>query len=434
MSPASRVLVVGRGGREHALMWRLARDEDVSEVLAAPGNDGIGRRFRRLMISEDDAASLAEACRAERIDLVVIGPEAPLVAGLADRLRDAGVLVYGPGAQVAQLESSKWFAKEIMAEAKVPSARAEPFEEPVRASRALDGFGPPWVIKADGLAAGKGVRVTRDRREAEAFIRACLVEGRFAAGGRRILLEEFLAGEELSAMAVCDGHQFTLLPTARDYKRAFDGDQGPNTGGMGAHAPAEMGGPDLEAEVGRRVIAPVLEAMARRGMPFRGTLYAGLMMGERGLQVIEFNCRFGDPETQVVLPLLKGSLASLLTSAARGTLRPGEIRRAPGSAVAVAVVDEGYPDAVRGEGSVEGLEALMEERDLEVFHAAAAWDAGRWRVSGGRVAYVMARAATRAAARERVYAALARLGGTGWRCRHDIAVAPAETMGGADGR
>ncbi len=416
-----RILVIGSGGREHALVWRLAQDPQPAELLVSPGNDAMARLARRLPIPESDAEALRAACRREGVDLVVVGPEAPLAAGLADLLAADGILVYGPAAAAARLEASKWFAKEVMREAQVPTARAATFIDLGEARRALDGFGPPWVIKADGLAAGKGVRVTAERAEAESFLAACLSGGRFGASGRRVLLEEHLAGAEASVMAVCDGSRALLLAPARDYKRAFDGDAGPNTGGMGAYAPAEDVDAALEDEVLRTVVRPVLETMRARGTPFRGTLYCGLMLTASGPRVVEFNVRFGDPESQVVLPLVEGSLSRLLAGAAAGSLEPGVVGRGAGSAVAVAIADEGYPDAVRGGGVIEGLERLDGRPGLLVFHAGTRADGAGWRVSGGRAAYVVARAGTRAEARRMAYEALDGIGGGGWRVRRDIA-------------
>ena len=419
MTP-SRLLVVGSGGREHALAWALSRDPEVSDVLVAPGNDGMGRSFRRLAVQESDAPGLARACRDERIDLAVIGPEAPLAFGVADAIRAAGTAAYGPSAPAARLESSKWFAKEVMREANVSTARAARYERMGEARDALGAFGPPWVLKADGLAAGKGVVVTESREEADSFLRACFERARFGAAGLTVVLEEFLAGDELSLMAVCDGRSFVLLPAGRDYKRALDGDRGPNTGGMGAYAPA--GGGDRAIETaGERIIAPMLEAMSRRGTPFQGTLYAGLMLTASGPKVLEFNVRFGDPETQVVLPLLSGSFARLLASAAAGTLDHSAVTASQEHAVAVALVDEGYPDAVQGGGTLEHLDAAAERHDAMVFHAGTRWDNGSWRVSGGRAAYVVAQGPSRETARERAYAAIAEIQGAGWRCRRDIA-------------
>jgi phosphoribosylamine---glycine ligase len=422
----ARILVVGSGGREHALAWRLARDAEVDEVVVAPGNDGIGRSFRRLAVAEDDADGLVAACRDQAIGLVVIGPEAPLAAGLADRLGAAGILVYGPSAAAARIESSKWFAKELMREAGVPSARAHLFEAFEPARDALRACAPPWVLKADGLAAGKGVLVTADRDQAETFLTGCFSGTRFGASGRRVLIEEHLEGEEASLMAVCDGERFALLPPARDYKRAADGDRGSNTGGMGAHAPFSRVNERHEREVGLRVVAPVLAAFAARGTPYRGTLYAGLMLTDQGPRVIEFNCRFGDPESQVVLPQVEGSLFALLASAAAGELAEDAIHRGDGASVTVALVDEGYPDRLRGDGVIEGLDALIrDESGVTLFCAGIADQNGRWTVRGGRAAYVTARAATLAEARALVYAAIAGLGGAGWRYRRDIAGAAA---------
>lgn len=425
-----RVMVVGSGGREHALAWRLSRDADVARVFVAPGNDGMARDFVRLAVREDDAAALASAAREHAVNLVVIGPEAPLAAGVADALVAAGVRTFGASAAAARLESSKWFAKEICLAAGVPTAAGERFEGAGEAIEALARFGPPWVIKADGLAAGKGVRVTSDRAEAEAFVRDCLERDRFGASGRAVVLERFLDGEERSVMAVCDGARFVLLPPARDFKRAFDGDAGPNTGGMGAFAPAPLEPRGLE-RVGAEIVAPVLAEMARRGAPFRGALYCGLMWTARGPEVIEFNARFGDPETQSIVAVTDGAFARLLASAADGRVDERAVRAADGAAVTVALVDEGYPDAVRGGGAIDGLDDVESRTGARVFHAGTTRDGATWRIRGGRAAYVTATGATAAEARERAYGAVDGLSGTGWRCRRDIAAAM--TAAGAGG-
>jgi phosphoribosylamine--glycine ligase len=418
-----RILVVGGGGREHAIAWRLGLDPDVDGVWVAPGNDGIAQTFPCRPIAESDPVALLALCRTERITLAVIGPEAPLAAGLADRLAADGIPAFGPSAAAAQLEASKWAAKQLMAATGVPTARAVACVSRGEALEALGRFPQPWVLKADGLAAGKGVLVTGQRDEAEAFLMGCFDEARFGEAGRRVVIEEFLVGEEASLMAVCDGERFVTLPAARDFKRARDGDQGPNTGGMGAYAPAARVDPGLEAEVARTIVRPVLEAMAARGTPYRGVLYAGLMLTDAGPRVVEFNCRFGDPETQVVLPLVEGALARLLDGAARGRLDPSAITRGEGAAVCVALVDEGYPERVRGTGVIEGLDELESLEGVRVFHAGTALEAGRWRVRGGRAAHVVACDRTVAAARARAYAAVDRLSGSGWRCRRDIAAA-----------
>lgn len=430
MTSPRRVLVVGSGGREHALAWRLARDPGSPDVRCAPGNAGMARAFPCDPVAELDPAALVELARARSIDLVVVGPEAPLAAGVGDSLAAAGIAVFGPGREAARLESSKWFAKEVMLEAGVPTARAELFEDAASARAALGRFEPPYVLKVDGLAAGKGVRVAHEREAAEAFLSECLEGGRFGAGGRRVLLEEFLEGEELSVMAVCDGRRFLLLPSARDYKRAYDGDRGPNTGGMGAWAPSPLLDAGLAEEVGASVVGPVLEAMERRGTPYRGLLYAGLMVGASGLRVLEFNARFGDPETEAVLPLVEGDLSALLAGAAAGRLDPATVSTRPGAAVSVALVDDGYPDAVRGGGRLDGLDALMAREDLLVFHAATERRQDGWWVRGGRAAFVTAWDQDLERARARAYLAIAGLGGEGWRYRRDVAARAPESAAG----
>lgn len=430
MTP-SRILVLGSGGREHALAWRLARDPHAPEVLAAPGNDGMARGCRVLPVRDTDPAAVVAACRAEAVELVVVGPESALAAGVADALAEAGVAVFGATRAAARLESSKWFAKEIMREAGVPTGGAARCVTLAEARAAFERFGSPHVVKADGLAAGKGVVVTDDRAEAERFAAACLEGGAFGDGGRSVLVEEHLAGEEASVMAVCDGARWVLLPAARDYKRALDGDRGPNTGGMGSYAPAPAVTPALEAEVGERVVGPVLRTMAARGTPYRGALYCGLMLTAGGPRVIEFNARFGDPETQSIVPLVGGSFAALLASAARGELDAAAAPRAAGAAVTVALADAGYPEAVRGGGEIAGLDAL-EARGVTVFHAGTKREQDRWVVRGGRAAYLTAVAASIEAARARVYGACRELSGSGWRFRTDVAavVAGAETPAG----
>lgn len=420
----SRILIVGSGGREHALAWRLARDPNAPTVLVAPGNDGIAAAFECAPVAEGDAQGLAALARERSVDLVVIGPEAPLAAGVADALREAGLRVFGPSHAAAALETSKWFAKEVLREAGIPTARAETFTDADAARAALERFAPRWVIKADGLAAGKGVLVTGERAAASAFLDACLSGARFGDSGRRVVLEEFLEGEEVSVMAVCDGRRAVLLPAARDFKRALGGNLGPNTGGMGAFAPVPAMDAAALDDVKRHIVLPMLAAMERRGAPFQGLLYVGLMLGPEGPRVVEFNVRFGDPETEAVMPLIEGSLSRLLASAADGALEERAVSARAGAAVTVALVDEGYPGATPGAGTIEGLDRLELDSRIHVFHAATRREGGAWRVRGGRAAFVTAGADDISAARASAYGAIATLGGNGWRCRDDIAATP----------
>lgn len=422
-----RVVVVGAGGREHALAARLAEDAVPAGITVIPGNDGIASRFACAMPRDASAEALADACVAATPDLVIVGPEQPLADGLADRLASRGIAVFGPTREAARIESSKWFAKQLMLEAGVPTADAGRFESAVAAAAALPAFGPPWVIKADGLASGKGVLVTSDAREARQFLDACMSGGRFGASGRSVLLERCLEGDEVSVMAVCDGERAVLLPAARDYKRAGDGDAGPNTGGMGAIAPSETLDREGEVFVLERVVHPVLGALAGRGTPFRGVLYAGLMRTADGLRVIEFNARLGDPEAQVILPLCGGSLYDLFAAAAGGGLGVAEPPRRAGHAVSVALVDEAYPDRHSGRAHLGGVAEAERVPGVSMRFAGVRRDADGLSFTGGRGAYVCAVGATREDARGRAYAAIERLTGTGWRCRGDIGHAAAHT-------
>jgi phosphoribosylamine---glycine ligase len=432
VTPA-RILVLGSGGREHALAWRLAADAQRPEVLLAPGNDGAGRAFERLHVSDTDAPAVVAACRARAVELVVIGPEVALAAGVSDALVAAGIPVFGAAREAARIESSKWYAKDVMRAAGVPTARAEVFGDPGAAIAAFARFGPPWVIKADGLAAGKGVLVTEEPAVAAAFVTECLAGARFGEGGRRIVIEEFLPGEEASVIAICDGERHVLLPAAHDYKRAFDGDAGPNTGGMGAYAPTRRVDAGVERVVSERVVAPVLRELAARGTPYRGALYCGLMLDAAGPRVVEFNARFGDPETQAILPLVGGSFSTLLASAATGALDAAALEIRPGATVTVALVDEGYPERVRGGGRLERLEDAEAQAGIVVFHAGVARAENGWTLTGGRGVYVTATGEDVAAARVRAYECVARVGGAGWRCRRDVGSVVAAAGGGSHG-
>ncbi|HXF98463.1 MAG TPA: phosphoribosylamine--glycine ligase [Gaiellaceae bacterium] len=397
-----RVLVVGSGGREHALAWRLARDPSVDEVHAAPGNPGLARLGECHPIRPEDGESLLALARSLDADLVVVGPEAPLVAGLADLLRRAGLVVFGPSRAAAAIEGSKSFAKEVLEAAGVPTAARLPVAE------------PPCVVKADGLAAGKGVYVCRSRRELDEALAA------LASRRERILVEELLEGPEVSLFGVCDGRSVLPLVPAQDYKRAYDGDAGPNTGGMGSYAPVPgLGAAEVE-ELVALVHRPVLAELERRGTPFVGLLYAGLMLTPQGPRVLEFNCRFGDPETQSVLPLVEGDLAAALHAAARGELGGAALQTASGAAVTVVIAAGGYPAGEDRGTPIGGVEAA-EAGGALVFHAGTARLGERLVTNGGRILGVTGLGETIAAAREAAYAAVARIEIEGARWRSDIA-------------
>jgi phosphoribosylamine---glycine ligase len=405
-----RVLVVGSGGREHALAWKLAQSPTLTALHAAPGNPGIAGVAECHPIRADDAEGLLGLSRSLEVDLVVVGPELPLVLGLADALRRFGFLVFGPSAAAARIEGSKAFAKEVMAAAGVPTA--------ARLAIAR----PPCVVKADGLAAGKGVFVCRTQAEVDEAMR-----GLHGAAGD-VLVEELLDGPEVSLFAICDGRDALPLVSAQDFKRAFDDDEGPNTGGMGAYAPVSGVGA-LEARgLVDAVHAPVLAELASRGAPFVGLLYAGLMLTSDGPRVLEFNCRFGDPETQAVVPLLDADLVEVLAAAARGDASQIEVGSAPGAAVTVVLAAERYPaDGDRG-GGIEGVD-VAEASGALVFHAGTARHGDRLVTNGGRILAVTGRGPSVSDARAAAYDAASRISFPGMRFRSDIAAAAASGAG-----
>jgi phosphoribosylamine--glycine ligase len=410
-----RVLVVGSGGREHALVRSLLRSPQSPEVLCAPGNAGIRRDARALDAPADDPAALASAARAAGIDLVVVGPEAPLVAGLADALGAAGVRCFGPLAAAARLEGSKAFAKEIMEAAGVPTAAHRVVTTVEDGLAAIAGY--PAVIKADGLAAGKGVVIAAGQGEARAALEEMLVAHRF--GDQPVVVEEFLAGDELSLLALCDGERAVPLAPARDYKRIGEGDTGPNTGGMGSYSPVP-GTDGLVRDVIASVHQPVVEELAHRGTPFHGVLYAGLMLGDSGPKVLEFNVRFGDPETQVVLPRLRSDLLALLLAATEpGGLAGIEPEWDPRAAVCVVLASRGYPASSSAGDSISGLDGLP--AGVDVFHAGTAERGEEIVTAGGRVLGVTALGDDREAARAAAYAAADMIAFEGAQLRRDIA-------------
>jgi phosphoribosylamine--glycine ligase len=411
-----RVLVLGSGGREHALARALASDGEVTALHAAPGNPGIGQIADLHDVIPTDPGSVTALAEKTGADLVVIGPEAPLVAGVADAVRAAGISCFGPSQDAAMIEGSKSFAKDIMISAGVPTAAARTCATEAEVGAALDAFGPPYVVKADGLAAGKGVVVTGDRREAAAHARDC----------GTVVIEEFLDGPEVSLFALTDGTAAVSLLPAQDFKRAHDGDTGPNTGGMGAYAPLVWAPAGLADEALETVIRPTLAELRRRGTPYSGLLYAGLCLTDAGMRVVEFNARFGDPETQVVLDRLTTPLGGLLRAAAVGGLNDaGRLHWAPGAAVTVVIAAEGYPGTpVRGD-EIDGLNDAERIPEVYLLHAGtAAHGANRIVSAGGRVLDVVGTGADLAAARSAAYRAAAKIRMRGGWYRRDIAGRP----------
>ena len=417
-----RVLLVGSGGREHALAWKLAQSPRLSELHAAPGNPGIGRLATLHPVELTDLEGMTKLAARLAVDLVVVGPEAPLADGLADRITDAGLRCFGPSAAAARLESSKAFAKSVMQAAGVPTARAIVCDTVAAAQAAIAEMGGRVVIKADGLAAGKGVTVCDSAADAQAAAEGCLVGGDFGAAGRRVLVEERMEGEELSLLALCDGERVLPLAPARDHKRALDGDAGANTGGMGAFSPVPDVGADLVEEILATVHRPAVNELARLGTPFRGCLYAGLMLTTAGPRVIEFNVRFGDPEAQVILPRLDADLLDLLDRAATGSLAGAVAPGTSDACVSVVVAAEGYPEAPVAGGAISGLPAAEALEDVTVFHAGTAESAGTLVAAGGRVLNVTACGRDFAEARRRAYTAVGLIHLEGSMHRTDIAL------------
>ena len=423
-----KILLLGAGAREHALARCLASAPATSELVVAPGNPGTAAIATNLAIDPASPVEVVELATQMEADLVLVGPEAPLVAGVADAVRDAGIPCFGPSAEAARLEGSKAFAKEVMAAAGVPTAEAAVCATEAELTAALDRFGAPYVVKEDGLAAGKGVVVTDERPVALAHGRACLTRG-----GGRVVVEDYLDGPEASLFCVCDGATVRPLAPAQDFKRLLDDDAGPNTGGMGAYSPLPWAPADLTEQVVREVAQPVVDEMARRGAGFIGLLYCGLALTSRGLRVVEFNVRFGDPETQAVLARLTSSLPELLHAAATGRLAEApEPTWSEQCAVDVVIAAPGYPGTVTTGGAITGIEAAEELDDVHVLHAGTGTtERGELVATGGRVLSVVAMGATVEDARARAYEAVKRIGLEGAQYRTDIAQAAG--AGGADG-
>ncbi|MDE3154078.1 MAG: phosphoribosylamine--glycine ligase [Acidobacteriota bacterium] len=417
-----KILVVGSGAREHALVWKLAAEPDVSSVLCAPGNPGIARIAACRPVDPADVDGLLALAAAEGADVTIVGPELPLSLGLVDRFAAAGRTAFGPTAEAARLETSKIFAKEFCARHHVPTARFRVCDSAGAALAVVASgeFGWPVVLKADGLAAGKGVVIAQDRAEAEAAVRDAMVDRRFGNAGERLVIEEHLTGQEMSFFVVADGHCAVPLLSAQDHKRAYDDDQGPNTGGMGAFAPSPLFTPDLHKRIMREIIEPVLDGMAAEGRPYCGFLYAGLMLTADGPQVIEFNVRLGDPEAQVVLPMIDEPLLPLLAAAVTRQLRRTGCRIRHQPHVGVVLASAGYPGKYPAGQAISGVTDAEALDDVLVFHAGTAMRDGQLITAGGRVLTVVGRGPDYRAAIARAYAGVARIEFDGMQFRHDI--------------
>jgi phosphoribosylamine--glycine ligase len=414
-----RILVVGSGGREHALAWAIAASPLVDRVFCAPGNAGIAEDAECVPIAASDTAGLIAFCKEAAIDFVVVGPEAPLVAGLVDALEGAGIAAFGPSAAAAALEGSKGFMKDLCARENIPTAAYRRFTDGAAAKAYIAAQGIPIVVKADGLAGGKGVVVAATLAEANEAVDAAF-DGRFGAAGAEIVVEEFLAGEEASFFALCDGTHALPLVAAQDHKRVGDGDTGPNTGGMGAYSPCAAVTPQIEAEVMERMILPTVRAMARDGTPFKGVLFAGLMLTAQGPKLLEYNVRFGDPECQALMMRLHSDIVPALLATRDGVLNRVDLRWRDDAAICVVMAANGYPDDPQRGSEISGLDAAASDPDVKIFHAGTKRDGGRVLADGGRVLGVTATARDLAAARDRAYCAVDAIDWPGGFCRRDI--------------
>ncbi|MGI9088562.1 MAG: phosphoribosylamine--glycine ligase [Chthoniobacterales bacterium] len=417
-----KILIVGSGGREHALTWKLKQSPRVDEIFCAPGNAGTAQLGENVPANANDVHALCRFASANRIDLTVIGPDDALAEGVVDLFMIEGLRIFGPTKSAARLESSKIFAKELMRRSKVPTARAGTFENSEEAMSFCKQVCCPVVIKADGLALGKGVVIAPDQNAACAAIRGMMEEGHYGEAGRRVIVEEFLHGTECSLHALLDGNGYRLLATARDHKRAYDGDSGPNTGGMGAVSPSEAWSPETEARIEREILRPLFSGLVKEEIDFRGLLFPGIMLTAEGPRVLEFNCRFGDPETQVILPRMKSDLLDLLEATLDGTVENANLEWDPRPAVTVVMASGGYPGPYDVGKTIHGLDACATLRDVHVFHAGTRAQDGAVLTSGGRVLAVTALGVTVDDARARAYDAVGRIDFEGAHYRRDIAL------------
>lgn len=418
-----RILLIGGGGREHALAWKLAQSDKVEKIFAAPGNPGIAmlKKCSCIDLKLDDLEKVADYAEEESIDLTVVGPEATLVAGIADVFKRRGLPVFGPSKAAAQLEGSKAFSKELMAKYNIPTAFFKICEDMETAKAYVKEKGAPIVVKADGLAAGKGVVVAMTEEEALEAIEEMMGDHKFGNAGARVVLEEYMEGEEASLLAFTDGKTVVPMLAAQDHKRIFDNDQGPNTGGMGTYAPAPVMTDILRLKATERILKPVVAAMAKEGTPYQGCLYAGLMIKDDVIKVVEFNCRFGDPETQVVLPLLENDLAEIMLACATGTLDQADVAWSDKAAVCVVMASGGYPESYETGKVITGLAEADAQENTVVFHAGTKNAAGSIVTAGGRVLGVTAVDDNIRAARDRAYAAVENIKFDGAFYRKDIA-------------
>lgn len=403
------VLVIGSGGREHALVWALAHSPQAGELYVAPGNAGTARDgFHNVAISSDDTPALVQFALDKHIDLTVVGPEVPLANGIVDQFQARGLRAFGPTQQAAQLESSKTFAKQFFVDHGIPTAQYAHFDTFEPALEWARAFNRPMVVKADGLAAGKGVIICDDAKDAEPALRRTMLDAEFGSAGQTVIIEERLSGPELSVLAFCDGHSVLLMPTARDHKRIFDDDAGPNTGGMGAYAPVPGITQALIDDVQRKVIQPAVDGMVARGTPYVGVLYAGMMLTADGPKTLEFNCRFGDPETQVILPLLKSDLLEIMLACTEGKLAEvaPNVKWHPGACATVVLASGGYPGHYPKGLPISGIAQADQRPDVKVFHAGTSLKGDQIITAGGRVLAVSALDAALPAALQRAYAAI----------------------------